>query len=361
MKTKGEKTFFAVMLILCMLIPMATGYAVDATEGVGFSVRAVLPENQVNSQVSYFDLHMAPERKQDLTVEIYNKEAKEIKAKISVVSASTNGNGIIDYKTPGIKDKTLKIPFSEIAKVQEEIVMVPAEKTAHTVISVTMPKEEYDGVVLGGIVVTQIKDEEEAKKDEMQAAQGVTIRNEYSYVLGVKLTETDSEVLPEFEPVIAQPELIQYRVGVVHYIRNKEAAIAKNVTLGIKIYSERENKIILTEPEKRIDMAPNSVIPYGVLWGRDIAPGNYISYVSMEQDGRTWNFEMPFEVTAQQSLEISQNSLEEKQGIPWWAVLLIILVIILIIIILILLLIVKRKKGKETLTSVNDTRMGRRK
>ena len=123
MKTKGEKTFFAVMLILCMLIPMATGYAVDATEGVGFSVRAVLPENQVNSQVSYFDLHMAPERKQDLTVEIYNKEAKEIKAKISVVSASTNGNGIIDYKTPGIKDKTLKIPFSEIAKVQEEIVM----------------------------------------------------------------------------------------------------------------------------------------------------------------------------------------------------------------------------------------------
>jgi len=362
----GKKQFKILILLLVAallftLVP-AMAFAADKSETVGFSVSANLPDNQQDSGVSYFDLHMRPEQKQRLTTTVYNENAEEIKVKVEVVSASTNANGIIDYKTPDIKDETLKTPLSEIAEVKTPELVIPGGKTAEAVVSIEMPEEEYDGAILGAIVLTQVKEEPESPEESAQKAQqGVYINNEYSYVVGVKLTETDIEILPAFEGVQAQPELLNYRVNVVHYIRNREAAIAKNIQMDIEIYSQNEQAVVKTS-HGTVDMAPNSVMPYALMWDGEIAPGKYVSNVSMKLDDKEWNFELPFEVSAQTAQEINKESVEQGQGIPWWVILLIVILIVLMLVIVLLLLAMKRKKKTEEKTEMEQkaTRSGRR-
>lgn len=349
-----------VAALLLALIP-AMAFAADKSETVGFSVSANLPDNQNGSGVSYFDLQMRPEQKQSLDITVYNENTEEIKVKVGVVSASTNANGIIDYKTPDIRDETLKTPLSEIAEVRTPELVIPGGKTAAAVVSIEMPKEEYDGVILGAIVLTQVK-EENWEESAQEAQQGVYINNEYSYVVGVKLTETDAGIFPAFEGVQARPELLNYRVNVIHYIRNREAAIAKNVRLDIEVYSQNEQAVVKTS-HGTVDMAPNSVMPYALMWDGEIAPGKYVSNVSMKLDDKEWKFELPFEVSAQAAQEINKESVEQGQDIPWWAILLVVILVVLILVIVLLLVAMKRRKNTEEKTEIGQrtTRAGRRK
>ncbi|MEA5001902.1 MAG: DUF916 and DUF3324 domain-containing protein [Christensenella sp.] len=362
-KKKIRITVLLVVAALLLALIPATVYAADKSEAVGFSVSANLPENQKNSGVSYFDLQMEAKQKQALSVQVFNESTEEIKVKVAAISASTNANGIIDYKTPDVGDETLKTPFSEIAEVKTPELTIPAGKSATAVVGIEMPAEVYDGVILGGIVLTQVKEDEQTSQPSgQQAQQGVYINNEYSYVLGVKLTETDKEVLPAFVGVEAKPELLNYRVNVVHYIRNTEAAIAKNVQLDIEVYSQNEQAVVKTST-KTIDMAPNSVMPYAVMWDGEIAPGKYVSNVSMKLEDKEWKFELPFEVSAQTAQEINKESVEQSQGIPWWVILLIVILVVLILVIVFLLAAMKRRKKKEETVEAGQrmTRSGRRK
>lgn len=349
----------AVAVLFCALIPIA-GYAAEKSEEVGFAVNANLPENQKNAGVSYFDLRMEPGQQQELTIEVYNENSDEIKVKVEAVSASTNANGNIDYKTSGIKDETLKTPFSEISEIKAPVLTIPGKQSRTAAVNVKMPEKEYDGVILGGIILTQVKEDTETQQtNEQQSQQGVYINNEYSYVLGVKLSETEKEISPEFQGIEAKPELMNYRVNIVHYIRNSEAAIAKETEISIDIYSQKEQQVIKSD-QKVIDMAPNSVMPYAVSWGGEIAPGKYVSNVTMKQGEYEQKFELPFEVSAQTAQQINNESVEVKQMIPWWVVLMIALIIILLVIIIVLLAAAKQKKKKDDDGSDETTRAGRR-
>ncbi len=315
-----SKWLIALILAAALLFgSVPAAYASGEPEQVTFAVSAVLPENQINETVSYFDLRMQPEEEQDLAVTVYNQGTKEIKVRAEAISASTNANGIIDY----------------------------------TYIHVSMPRSLYDGTVLGGIVLTQEKEPEDAEETK----QGVVIQNEYSYVVGVKLSETDVEVLPEFEPVEAVPGVENYHAAVTHYIRNREAAIAKDISLAIEVFRDGKQEVVKTSAAT-VDMAPNSVLPYPILWEEELQPGKYVSHVEMEMNGRTWEMDMPFEITAQAAQEIATGSVDTEPGLPWWGILLIVLVIVLIVILLLLLAAVKRKKRNDP---DENTRVGRRK
>ena len=49
----------------------------------------------------------------------------------------------------------LKIPFSEIAAPEDTSIVIEAHSAAMARITIDMPAEAYDGVVLGGLVFTQ--------------------------------------------------------------------------------------------------------------------------------------------------------------------------------------------------------------
>src|SRR5699024_8043688 len=90
---------------------------------------------------------------------------------------------LLDY-TGTIKDnKDLKLPLTSIVKATQSEVKVPAKSEVKTSLTVTLPKEKFPGVVVGGIVVS-----EKAEKTPKDQKKEVSIENTYNYTLGVVLT-----------------------------------------------------------------------------------------------------------------------------------------------------------------------------
>ncbi|MDR2610466.1 MAG: DUF916 and DUF3324 domain-containing protein [Clostridiales Family XIII bacterium] len=302
-------------------VSSATAYAV--AEDAGFSVHAQIPENQINKNLTYFDLHMKPGAKQTLTVSLINDSKKPLTVDVGAISASTNRNGIIDYRTPDIKDKTLKVPFSEISHVVDDTVTIPAGGTAAAHIEITMPAGVYDGVALGGIVITKKPDKDSASGSTSRKKHDnfdVSIKNEYSYIIGVKLRETEVPVSPDFEYEKVEAGLANYKLAVIHHIRNKEAAIVKDMRLSIKVYKGKEETPYI-DFEKTVDMAPNSVMPIGTETGRrKFDPGDYLSKVRLAIGDKIWEFEKSFTVTEAEAKELNEKSVAETKpaDIPFW-------------------------------------------
>ncbi|MCL1879026.1 MAG: DUF916 and DUF3324 domain-containing protein [Actinomycetia bacterium] len=309
-------------------------------------MRAEIPENQIDRKQSYFDIHMVPGQQQDLKVDVTNESDRPIIVNAAAVSASTNENGVIDYRTPDIADETLKIPFSDVSYIRQPTLTVPAGGVATVVVSITMPDKRFDGAVLGGICIT--KQSQDAPAASEPDDQGVTIQNVYSYVIGVKLTETDVLVQPDFEYFDIQPDLVHYHPALVHYLRNKEAAIAKDLHVKIEVFRTQDDSI-LSSATKKINMAPNSSIPLGIVLpeGR-LDPGNYRSVMDLEMDGSTWHFERLFNIDAGEASRLNtQADVVSYVEMPWWLPLMITGLILAALLCLLLLLLLLKLRRRE--------------
>ena len=332
----------AVVLLLGTVSPLQLAHA-NTQNGAGFSVRALLPDNQLNERLSYFDLRMKPEQVQQLEVEITNESDKPILVSVHAVSASTNRNGIIDYKTPGIRDTTLEYPFSDIALVDTPSVLVEAKSSSIAAITLHMPEESYDGIVLGGLVFT-------GEQEEKEQQQSVAVNNVFSYVIGAKLSVTDTEVHPNFEIVEATPQVVNYQPMFVHAIRNTEAALAKNIDISVSVENSKgEVKAQITR--ESVDMAPNSVMPLGLSPDDGkFVPGDYVSNIEVGFDGKTYHYLTEFTVNEAKANEVNSLSIDaqEPSGNGIDMILIgIIAALLAIIVILLLVLFKKRKSSKE--------------
>jgi Bacterial protein of unknown function (DUF916)./Protein of unknown function C-terminal (DUF3324). len=349
----NKKHFFIIRVAIITLIFFWVTTAhfpvmAASNNGAGFYVRAKLPANQLDQKVSYFDLRMQPGQTQQLEVEITNEFSTPITITVEAISASTNRNGIIDYKTPDIQDKTLQIPFSSISVVEESSISISGNATKTAIITVTMPEETFDGVVLGGLVFT-------CKNEEKKQSQTTAINNIFSYVIGVKLSETDVEVLPQFEIDQITPEIINYQPIFTHIIRNTQAAIVKNMEIDISV-TDSNGTVHANTSKSNIDMAPNSIMPFRVNYdNKQLNPGEYISDVQIKYNGQTFNQQMTFSVPDIEVEEINSEELpiptlfknlldRNNWGISPYLTIILILNLVLTSILLIFLLKRNRKK-----------------
>lgn len=326
--------------------------AVSASEGtdVGFVMSAILPENQ-HTNSTYFDLRMQPGQTQDLQVRVVNTGVKDIIVQVDAITASTAESGFIDYKTKGVQDETLKTPFSSIATPKQPELTVPAGESVVTEITVKMPEEEFDGIILGGISVTM---DPSKQGDAQEEGEGIQIVNAYSYVTGVVLSETDTEVKPDFEGVSAYADMLHSRPAIFSEIRNSQAAIAKDVQMDIKVFRDGESTP-KWEESKLVEFAPNSLLRYGVMiTDGELEPGSYVSKVTLEKDGETWAFDLPFEVASNEANEINDNSFSPsptaqgaQQMIPTWALIIIIALALILILLLVLLLVMVLRRNRK--------------
>lgn len=347
---KAGTVLMSMLVLVFAAFPVFTLAAAPGSD-IGFYVKAQIPENQIDKSLTYFDLLVQPGQTQVLAVDIFNDGDEEVTLQVSAISASTNRNGIIDYKTPQIKDKTLAIPFSEIATIaQPNIVLAPGQSTTAQV-TVAMPGEKYDGVVLGSIVVTQIPAGQQHVAETDAAS--LSIQNVYSYLIGVKLAETDVAILPDFEMDSAVAESVNYQSAITHYIRNKAAAIVKNMSLNVDVYKQGTNEVVAHVEQTGVDMAPNSVMPLAVTTpDGSLEPGDYTSIITIEENGSVHTLETSFTIEKTEIDNIEKSNVPVAStsflaGFPLWAVFAGVAILFLLIIFFLLLLLFKRRKKEE--------------
>lgn len=347
--------FLILFIILTCLSPVLSikAFAASEEEDVGFSVSAQIPSNQRDASVTYFDLLMTPNTEQTLEILVANTSSEAMEVEVKAITASTNRNGIIDYSTPDIKDSSMKVAFSEIAMPEEKRIAIPANSSKIARVKVKMPKESYDGVILGGITIQKVlKKDSENTTDSSEEKSSTVIYNRYNYVIGVKLTETDKEINPDFEMVSVAPTVVNYKKAITSEIRNKSALIIKDMKITAEVYKEGSSKVIVKNSNYKADMAPNSTIAFPIeLEDTELSAGKYVSKVHIEWNNQDWDLEMPFEISKEElAKQESESVSDESSSTPFWVYLLIVLaiIIILLLVIIVILLLMKKSKKKES-------------
>lgn len=323
---KNCQKLMRTLLLICALFafPIRSLAEEDTTaseqgqETVGYSIRSVLPENQLPNSESYFYLKVAPDQQQTLAVEITNEADQSRKFKVEVNAASTNRNGLVVYDNPSIEpDKTLVHPMNELAKPQEDEVEVPAHETKRALIDITVPSEPFEGVLLGGIHVSLV-DESSDEKDK----KAMGISNKYTYVLGLVLTEHEDSPLfgqTDLELAGVKPELNYGSKVLEAQLRNPHPEVFNELEVNGSIRKKGSPKKIAEKKQKEIKIAPNSVFPYQLDWGiQNVEAGTYVFEAKAKAGEKEWLFEEEFTITRQQARQMNKEAVI-KQVIPdWW-------------------------------------------
>lgn len=288
---------------------------VFASEGVYFSVSSVIPENQINKNLSYFDLKVKPSSSQELKVKIFNNKKHEIKVKAMVTPATTCRNGFISYTNFTNYDESLKYPLPDILKLNQSEYTVPAEGTVTATTLLNMPEEAYDGIILGGLVFTKADDSFETTKENQSIAQ---IENEYQYVIGVMLSENDNKVNANINLKYIKSTLSNYHTSLAINLQNDTPVIIPNLKISGTVY-KKGNSEIYKSTEKNIKMAPNSNFDFMVDWqNHKFEAGDYRIHVIAQNEEYFWEWDENFTITPEQANDANKDAVDLISSIPNW-------------------------------------------
>lgn len=342
-------------LIALILFPL-TSYAEEEKESqaitenekrAGFTVQAVLPENQVNDRIGYYHLLMEPEQQQTIQVRIVNTSAEKQTYKVEVINAATNRNGLITYderdKEP---DESMKLPITEVAKPKHKEVSVEAYSEGQAEIDLQTPTEPFQGILLGGVRISLKSDETE------EESKGMSVKNTYGYAIGLVLTE--QEIAPvygetELKLVKLQPE-IDYGSKVLEAsIQNPHPEAMQKLVAEGKIVRKGQKKALADNKLENVKIAPNSVFPFQVDWGmQEVAAGDYTFIGKIKGQTKTWDFKEDFTITREMAKKMNEQTAFRIFIPNWWMISFYVMgTVTAVVTAWLVIRFVKRKKGRE--------------
>ncbi|HBM3881570.1 TPA: DUF916 and DUF3324 domain-containing protein [Listeria innocua] len=310
------KKIFAIIFACTFAIIFLPNQHAEAAEGNSFSVKAILPANQASS-VTYFDLQMEPKQKQKLDVEITNQSKEQMTINCVANTAITNEMGYVDYSIPKTKpDETLKYPFADITEVSDSEITLEPNETKIWSVNIQMPEESYDGIILGGLHFKE-KTKEKTEKETKQEKE-VQIKNEYAYVIGVKLTEKTTIVKPELALNQIKAGSRNYRNVVEINLQNTKATLVGGLAVDSKIYKQGSEKVLHEAKRTDLSMAPNSNFNYSVDWeNQELKPGKYKLHLVAKNKDDKWEWTKDFTISSDEAKKANDKALGLEKDYTW--------------------------------------------
>ena len=317
-----------------------------SAEEMGFSVKTIPSEHQLDKTQTYFDLRVTPGITEELEIELKNNKDEEIVVLVEANTAVTNGNGIIDYsqENPEI-DESLVNEFSKMAKVDPEITL-KAKESKVIKIPVEIPSDPFKGIVLGGIHFSQKELDINGAKDS-----GVQVKNKFSYVVGVRLSESDDVLNPTMNLLDVSAGQINYRNTILAKLQNPEAHILSDITVEAYVYQEKnKNDAIFYEKKEGLAMAPNSSFSYAIGTNNHaFKPGNYLMKMTVTTMGEVFEFTEEFTINSEEAKKFNDNAVELIPLTTQWGNYFMIAIIALIVLIIsFIVYVIKNKKASNT-------------
>lgn len=295
----------ALLLLFCSAAQPAEG------EEIGFNVQASLPDNQLDKEISYYDLRMQAGQKQEITLTISNTSQQEQTYEINLNQAYTNKNGFIDYERSDVKpDDSQRYQLTDIVIYDSEVTVSP-KTSIDFPIQLNMPEESFDGEILGGIQVLKKTKEVEGK-----------IVNRYGYIIGLRLTETDTPVQRKLELNEVRAEKTFGSTGIVAEVRNPTMEGIGHLKYEAAIKNSEKETVREKTYDEEMSMAPNSVYDFAIDWEEEpLEAGEYMLHLTVSDGkGNRWDFEEPFEISGREAEKINQSLLPiaPSSNAPSW-------------------------------------------
>lgn len=307
------------------MIIVFSGKTVDAATSstVNYSVSPIVADNQIDKSIGYYDLKVTPGQKETIKFKINNNDAVDHTYKISVNRAETDQNGVIDYNTHGKKaEKELQYDIEKLVSYPKEVT-VSADSSKEVSIQLTAPKGNFSGQLLGGIFVHENGQVQNTGK----LPKGVTIKNEYNYVLGLQLQQSTNEVKPDLRLTRAFETNNNGQVSVAAELDNDVPTLERDVSVSARVTPRNSNKVLLSSSKKKMSIAPNTTFDYptdvnttiGPSKNKRLKPGTYTMYLNVKANNGNWNLKRNFTVTNKQMAKINKTTPNRSQDI--WIIL----------------------------------------
>lgn len=346
MVSKRKNILFFCLLSMVFIIFFKTdyGYAEEEnTAGVtGFTYNIIYPENQIDKELGYYKLKMVPDQKQELTLVLSNPSTESVTIEVKLNGAKTNQNGVIEYGESTIKnDPSLKYNFTDIVKGPESVVLEPGE-TKNLELTVKMPENSYDGVIAGGIQLMRADQNDAVTND-----QGSKVINQYAYIIGMVLQETDVEVLPDLALNSVKVGQSNYRNSVFINFSNTMPSYLNDMVIEVKITKKGGETVLYERKQMGMRMAPNSFIDFPVsMNGEKMVAGSYNADIEVTSNEKKWSWKQEFEISDEDANEFNHKDIEliQNKGIDWK---LIVLLVIGLLIVLFFLYFFRKKNEKK--------------
>lgn len=358
------KIYQKVLLIIATIFTLGTvSKEVHANE-FNFSVNPVLPENQIGES-GYFNLQMSPGQSQTLTITLKNTTDKTVVVEEEIASATTNINGVVEYSPNKIKaDSTLKYNLVDYASIPKEVSLQP-NSSQQVKVSVTMPKENFNGVIAGGITFKE-KDSEKTNSN----SKGLSIQNKYAYVVALLMQQNKNTVAPDLKLNSVEPSQVNYRNVINANLQNPMAGYLNQMYVQAEVKGLSNSKLSYKSNKEMLQMAPNSNFDYPVSIGdgNKLEAGKYrlsmTVYGQKNNDGKftyvdskgkkqkfdyQWKFTKDFTILGKTASKLNSKDVTVKKT-PWyenWLIWLGLLLILLALFFLFFILWKRRKKEEE--------------
>lgn len=335
----NTKIFYFILLCLIFFIEISDFRIVEASNSEVY-IETILPENQLDKTVKYFDLRMKPSEEQVVKIKIANPTSESIKFKLVYSNAKTTSEGVVEYsENQELKINTPKgYSFEEIISGPKEII-VPKKESVTVDLLLKMPNEIYRGVIVGGVEFIQ----EIKKSDES------SLISQRSYLVGFKLSETDEEVPININAETSFVGLKNYKSAIITPLTNLNGNYIENLSVKTTIKRKDEQVVILQNQKTNMRVAPFSTLDFPTYIDETfLETGDYEITVIAKAESfieKEWN--QSFKVTPKDSLLVKENKDLWEDSQSEKSVKVIVFLIFGITVVTVLVLILTRRKIKE--------------
>lgn len=332
---KKFKTIIIGLLGTILFFTLSTTLVYAEDGNVGFNIQMLSSDAQHDANASYFDLRLLPGQKETIKFRLNNTSDEASTYSVHVNQAYTNSQGFIDYTdVDGTKENDIPYKIQDMVTYEKKVT-VAAKTSVDVPIDITMPDKAFDGQIMAGIQV--LKDQE--KSDDQ-------INVDYGYILGLKITESDTPVVREMNLVSVTPEASFGQPSVIATVQNPTMDAYGHLKYVVDIKNKKEDKSIYSKTyDDNMEMAPNSLFDLAInTKDQPLVAGDYsLNMTITDAKDNKWTFDKEFTISKQQADKINDATINQgkKNTLPY--VWIIIGVLVLIIIGLVIYL-KKRKK-----------------
>ncbi|MBO1097669.1 DUF916 and DUF3324 domain-containing protein [Enterococcus casseliflavus] len=315
-----------------------------ANEGsLNFYVTPEFPDSQVEGSNSYFDLNLTVGETETLGLKVQNASSEPIQVQVTPHTAYTNVHGVVEYgKDAEEPDNSLMYSLADLIE-SVEMIELAGNETKSIQVPLHMPEEAFEGFLAGGLRISEVQEEQE---EEEATGEGVAIKNEFAYVVGVVVSNTRDSVQPDLDLLAVFADQLNYRNVISATIQNFTPTFVNRLAIDATVQRVGEDEVLYEASEEGMQMAPNSHFHFPIsLDGDRFQSGEYLLKLAATSGEEEWTWEQTFTIDADEARALNRQDVMIDSSLNWWMIGSIVLVVLVLG--FIIYLVIKKKNTEK--------------
>ncbi|MUN75740.1 DUF3324 domain-containing protein, partial [Enterococcus casseliflavus] len=254
-------------------------------------------------------------------------------------------HGVVEYgKDAQEPDTSLQYSLNELID-PSGVIELAGNETKTITVPLHMPEETFEGFLAGGLRITEVKEEPEESATDKE---GVAIKNEFAYVVGVVVSNSRNSVQADLKLLDVFADQLNYRNVISAKIQNFTPTFVNRMAVEATVQRVGEDEVLYEASEEMMQMAPNSNFDFPIsLEGDRFQSGEYVLKLKATSGEEEWSWEREFKIETDEARSLNRQDVTIDTSINWWMIGSIILGILLLGVILYLLIQKKKARANE--------------